>query len=225
VKPADAVPFRSFLVIQSISRPILLTGEPGSGKTLAAYWIASRLKLSDGNMLEFHVKSDSRAKDRHARANRDPEIDVLSLVRSVSDREALDGSVGGSPIGSISASASVDRLSTRLPSAGSPARPGDALATLWVNRGAINQRQDDTAACGSADRLATSTMRTVRMKPGPHFTESLSIASGPIGPHSRACPKRSRQLSALFPGTERSARSWLNAERDTARDRFRPNLA
>jgi len=139
--------------------------------------------------------------------------------------EALDGSVGGSPIGSISASASVDRLSTRLPSAGSPARPGEALATLWVNRGAINQRQDDTAACGSADRLATSTMRTVRMKPGPHFTESLSIASGPIGPHSRACPKRSRQLSALFPGTERSARSWLNAERDTARDRFRPNLA
>ena len=88
MKPADAVPFRSFLVIQSISRPILLTGEPGSGKTLAAYWIASRLKLSDGNMLEFHVKSDSRAKDRHARANRDPEIDVLSLVRSVSDRRA-----------------------------------------------------------------------------------------------------------------------------------------
>ena len=57
-------------------------------------------------------------------------------------------------------------MSARLPPASSPARPGDALATLWVNRGAINQRQDDTAACGSADRLATSTMRTVRMKPG-----------------------------------------------------------
>ena len=52
------------------------------------------------------------------------------------------------------------------PPAGSPARPGDALATLWVNGGAINQRQDDTAACGSANRLATSTMRTVCMKPG-----------------------------------------------------------
>jgi MoxR-like ATPase len=50
-------------VALSLGRPILLTGEPGSGKTLAAYWIASRLKLSDGNMLEFHVKSDSRAKD------------------------------------------------------------------------------------------------------------------------------------------------------------------
>jgi MoxR-like ATPase len=46
-----------------LGRPILLTGDPGRGKTLAAYWIASRLKLMDNDMFEFHVKSDSRAKD------------------------------------------------------------------------------------------------------------------------------------------------------------------
>jgi hypothetical protein len=45
------------------------------------------------------------------------------------------------------------------------------------------------------------------------LTESRSVASGPIGPHSMACPKRSRRLSALFPGTGRSARSWLSLRR------------
>jgi MoxR-like ATPase len=41
----------------------LLTGEPGSGKTLAARWIADRLGLADGNYEEFQVRSDSKAKD------------------------------------------------------------------------------------------------------------------------------------------------------------------
>ena len=50
-------------------------------------------------------------------------------------------------------------MSARLPPAGSPARPGDALA-ICVNRGDRLQRIA-TAGCGSADRLATSTMRTV----------------------------------------------------------------
>jgi MoxR-like ATPase len=49
-------------VALSLGRPLLLTGEPGSGKTLAAWWIADRLNLEDP-VIEFHVKSDSRARD------------------------------------------------------------------------------------------------------------------------------------------------------------------
>jgi MoxR-like ATPase len=48
-------------VALSLGRPLLLTGEPGSGKTLAAYWVAHLLQL--GDVLEFHVKSDSRGRD------------------------------------------------------------------------------------------------------------------------------------------------------------------
>ncbi|TPK87363.1 MoxR family ATPase [Mesorhizobium sp. B2-4-17] len=46
-------------VALSLGRPLLLTGEPGSGKTLAAYWLAHVLDL--GGVLEFNVKSESRA--------------------------------------------------------------------------------------------------------------------------------------------------------------------
>ncbi|MGJ5040643.1 AAA family ATPase [Bradyrhizobium sp. HKCCYLRH1062] len=49
-------------VALSLGRPLLLTGEPGSGKTLAAWWIAHRLQLTD-HVHEFNVKSDSRARD------------------------------------------------------------------------------------------------------------------------------------------------------------------
>ncbi|MGY2932039.1 MoxR-like ATPase [Bradyrhizobium sp. GM6.1] len=49
-------------VALSLGRPLLLTGEPGSGKTLAAWWIADRLQLTD-HFHEFNVKSDSRARD------------------------------------------------------------------------------------------------------------------------------------------------------------------
>jgi hypothetical protein len=41
----------------------MLTGEPGSRKTLAARWIADRFRLDDGFYQEFQVRSDSRAKD------------------------------------------------------------------------------------------------------------------------------------------------------------------
>src|SRR5262249_43497875 len=50
-------------VALSLGRPLLLTGEPGSGKTLAAWWIARRVGLGAEDMHEFHVKSDSRARD------------------------------------------------------------------------------------------------------------------------------------------------------------------
>jgi MoxR-like ATPase len=45
----------------AVGRPLLLTGEPGTGKTMAAYFIAQRLGL--GDLIRFQVKSDSRARD------------------------------------------------------------------------------------------------------------------------------------------------------------------
>ncbi|RWP51078.1 MoxR family ATPase [Mesorhizobium sp.] len=48
-------------VALSLGRPLLLTGEPGSGKTLAAFWLAHVLDL--GEVLQFDVKSESRAQD------------------------------------------------------------------------------------------------------------------------------------------------------------------
>lgn len=50
-------------VALSLGRPLLLTGEPGSGKTLAASWIAYRLGLLADHFVQFHVHSDSRARD------------------------------------------------------------------------------------------------------------------------------------------------------------------
>ena len=41
-------------------RPLLLTGEPGTGKTSAATWVAGRLGLE---LIRFQVKSNSRAQD------------------------------------------------------------------------------------------------------------------------------------------------------------------
>ncbi|MGM4914929.1 AAA family ATPase [Rhizobium sp. 768_B6_N1_8] len=50
-------------VALSLGRPLLLTGEPGCGKTLAAYWIAHQLGLLKTNFHKFQVRSDSRAGD------------------------------------------------------------------------------------------------------------------------------------------------------------------
>ncbi|MBZ9763373.1 MoxR family ATPase [Mesorhizobium sp. CA8] len=51
-------------VALTLGRPLLLTGEPGSGKTLAAFWLASRLGLlSEDHFHEYQVRSDSRARD------------------------------------------------------------------------------------------------------------------------------------------------------------------
>ncbi|TBF23424.1 MoxR family ATPase (plasmid) [Rhizobium leguminosarum] len=47
-------------VALSTGRPLLLTGEPGTGKTSAATWIAGRLGL---DLIRFQVKSNSRAQE------------------------------------------------------------------------------------------------------------------------------------------------------------------
>lgn len=49
-------------VALSQGRPLLLTGEPGSGKTQAVYWIALLFGLED-QVLEYQVRSESRAKE------------------------------------------------------------------------------------------------------------------------------------------------------------------
>lgn len=45
----------------AVGEPLLLTGEPGTGKTQAAYYAAWKLGL--GDVLHFQVKSDSTAQD------------------------------------------------------------------------------------------------------------------------------------------------------------------
>lgn len=48
-------------VALAVGEPLLLTGEPGTGKTQTAYYVAWRLGL--GDVLHFQVKSDSTAQD------------------------------------------------------------------------------------------------------------------------------------------------------------------
>lgn len=51
-------------VALTLGRPLLLTGEPGSGKTLAAFWLAAQLGLlTDEYFHEYQVRSDSRSRD------------------------------------------------------------------------------------------------------------------------------------------------------------------
>jgi len=44
----------------AVGKPLLLTGEPGTGKTQAAYYVAWQLKVK---CIHFQVKSDSTARD------------------------------------------------------------------------------------------------------------------------------------------------------------------
>lgn len=45
----------------SVGQPLLVTGDPGTGKTALAWSVASELGL--GDVLEFHTRSDSQAQD------------------------------------------------------------------------------------------------------------------------------------------------------------------
>jgi len=66
-----------------LGRPLLVTGEPGTGKTALAWAIALRLGL--GDVLEFHAKSTSTAQD------------LLYTVDNL--RRFYDANTGGSDLG------------------------------------------------------------------------------------------------------------------------------
>ncbi|MCY2988367.1 MAG: AAA family ATPase, partial [Planctomycetota bacterium] len=58
--PGDALATAINMAV-CLGEPLLITGEPGTGKTQTAYYAAWKLNL--GEVLHFQVKSDSTAKD------------------------------------------------------------------------------------------------------------------------------------------------------------------
>jgi len=72
-------------VALELGLPLLVTGEPGTGKTQLAYWLANQL---DSEVLRFNTKTSSQARDlfyrydaiRHFRDSHQREVNVLSYI-------------------------------------------------------------------------------------------------------------------------------------------------
>jgi MoxR-like ATPase len=77
----------------AIGEPLLITGEPGTGKTQAAYYVAYKLGVDklEGAIIHFQVKSDSTARDL---------LYNFDTVRYFRDAH-LAGEAGNSGVGSI----------------------------------------------------------------------------------------------------------------------------
>jgi MoxR-like ATPase len=71
----------------AVGEPLLITGEPGTGKTQAAYYAAYKLGL--GNVLHFQVKSTSSAGDLLY------EFDTVRYFHDASVSRGLDGKLYG----------------------------------------------------------------------------------------------------------------------------------
>lgn len=73
-------------VAMELQLPLLVTGEPGTGKTQLAYWLAERL---DTEVLRFNTKTTSQSKDlfyrydaiRHFRDSQKQEVNTLNYIQ------------------------------------------------------------------------------------------------------------------------------------------------
>jgi MoxR-like ATPase len=75
-------------VAVAIGEPLLITGEPGTGKTQAAYYVAYKLGIEP--VLHFQVKSDSTARDLLY------DYDAVAYLRTA--YAGRDGNAGGEPV-------------------------------------------------------------------------------------------------------------------------------
>jgi MoxR-like ATPase len=82
----------------AVEQPLLVTGEPGVGKTKLAWSIAAELEL--GPVLEFHTRSDHRARDvlftvdhlrrfYHAQVHDPAALDIRNYIRYEALGEAI----------------------------------------------------------------------------------------------------------------------------------------
>ncbi len=70
-------------VAVTLQRPLLLTGDPGSGKTTAACWAAQRLQMAYGDLVVHTVRSDATA------ARLRYEFDAVRYFREAQVSQAL----------------------------------------------------------------------------------------------------------------------------------------
>jgi len=112
---ADAKLVTAVNTALAVKQPLLVTGEPGTGKTKLAWSIAGELDL--GDVLEFHTRSDHQARDvlyefdylgrfYHAQT-RDPRVEQLKTyvkygplgeaIRSATERVVLIDEIDKAP--------------------------------------------------------------------------------------------------------------------------------
>ena len=91
-------------VAYQLSMPLLLTGEPGCGKTQCAYWVQEDKYAGEfKDVLRFNVKTTSSARDlvyrydaiRHFRDSQKKEVNVLDYIHFTALGQAIIASANG----------------------------------------------------------------------------------------------------------------------------------